>query len=100
MQNLNEKEQATVWHLQQLLRSVDVTVSPMHTAQYLVSQGVTLKTQAEWKTRTVRKQEAPDVSNDFYEDTEVYCSACEQVDDHEVHSKFCPHCGAEMTNAR
>lgn len=99
MQNFNEKEIATVWHLQGLLTSVDTSVSPMHTAKYLVQQGVTFKTQGEWKWRKVQKREAPDIGDGFYEDEELFCTACNETDYHEGRSDFCPHCGAEMKNA-
>ncbi|MBQ8806480.1 MAG: hypothetical protein IJZ68_08505 [Bacteroidaceae bacterium] len=99
MQNLTEKELATAWHLQELLCSVDTSVSPLHTARYLVSEGVTFRTFGEWKWRKVRKQEAPDIGDDWYDDDELYCTACNTTDDHGTRANFCPHCGAEMLNA-
>lgn len=95
----NEKDIATVWHLQGLLTSVDTSVSPMHTAKYLVSQGVTFKTQGEWKWRKVQRREAPDIGDSFYEDEELFCTACNETDYHAGRSDFCPHCGAEMKNS-
>lgn len=99
MQNLNEKEISTVWHLQGLLTSIDTSVSPMHTAKYLVQQGVTIKTEGEWKWRKVQRPEAPDMGGGFYEDEELYCTACNETDFHESRANFCPNCGAEMKNA-
>lgn len=99
MSQMNEKELATAWHLQELLCSVDTTVSPMHTARYLASQGVVFKVEGEWKWRKVRKQEAPDIGDDWYDDEELYCTACNTTDIYETRANFCPHCGAEMTNA-
>lgn len=99
MQNLNDKELATAWHLQELLCSVDVAASPLRAAQYLVSEGVTFKTEGEWKWRKVQKPEAPDMGGGFYEDEELYCTACNEADFHESRANFCPNCGAEMKNA-
>ena len=99
MTNLSDKEIATAWHLQQLLCSVDVSSSPIRAAKYLVSEGVTFRTFGEWKWRKVRKPEAPDMGGGFYEDEELYCTACNNTDIHESRSDFCPHCGAEMKNS-
>lgn len=99
MKNMSDKDTATAWHLQQLLCSVDVASSPLRAAQYLVSEGVVFRTFGEWKWRKVRKQEAPDVGNDWYEDEELYCTTCGEADIHETRANFCPHCGAEMKNS-